>query len=317
MKFYDTDTHEIFEASAAEFERYMELYHEDLRRDTIITGNAPHIFVPRCPSLKGHRHFAYKFDEEYVMIKFENKFVHFCWDEKLKGKQCFVADGMEDLRKDFEHGYLKTVESYYAEDYPFKAEPGFYRFAYYDPNYDCKIAYNEGKTIQGRTKRATTWKDIPFPEWTDDVEYRIKPEPVYAVVIVAGKLSSLHICQLTCQHIFFRGTQDECHNYIVEHEKFTECMVAHLFNKKLQSRAGIGCEWHDIDEPIWNPDYEYRIKPVLTWTDLRLGDTVRQFNGAITSMVTAFDMSKDTNHVQLAGWGWTSDSELAEKWYKI
>lgn len=178
MKFYDTDTHEIFEATAAEFTQYMDLYHEDMIRDRLITGAAPHIFIPRCPSLKGHRHFVYKPDERYVMIKFEDKFVHFRWNDELKGKPCFLADNMEDLRIAFEHGDRKFVKEKYSEANPFKAERGFFHFAYFDPNYDCKVAFNNGQTIQVKMKGMTgrKWKDISDPSWEDESEYRIKPE---------------------------------------------------------------------------------------------------------------------------------------------
>ena len=95
-------------------------------------------------------------------------------------------------------------------------------------------------------------------------------------------------------------------------------MIAYLDNKKLQFRSAIIRDWQDIDNPTWDIIYEYRIKPGLTWTDLKLGDAVRQFNGSITSMITAFDMAEDVNsHVQISGWGWLNDSELAEKWTKI
>lgn len=317
MKFFDTDTHEIFEASAAEFEQYMELYHESIRRDTILLGNTPHIFVPTCPPLRGHRHFVYKLAEEYTMIKFEDKFVHFRWSEELKGKKCFVADDMEDLELAFTKGETYDVGERKSSAFPFSANDSYYRFAYYDPNYDCKVAYNEGKKIQFKYKK-DEWRDAKCPEWLDDFEYRIKPDDTYAVVIAEGRLSYVHTKNITCQHVFFRGSQDECHNYIVSHAKFTECMIAYLDNKRLQRRIFAGCDWKDIDNPTWNTECEYRIKPGLTWTDLKLGDTVRQFNGYIASMVTAFDATKDvSSHVQLSGWGWTSDEELAEKWYKL
>lgn len=256
------------------------------------------------------------------MIKFEDKFVHFRWTDDLEGKKAFYADSLNQL----EHSVLyenarRHLHKSTSKEYPFEvACVGNWKFIYYDPNYDCKVAFNEGKTIQGRRFETNPWMDIISPTWDDEYEYRIKPKPKadYAVVIVSDKLSYVPVEQGACQHVFFRGTQDACHNYIVAHEKFTECMIAHLKHKTIQCRRDCSYAWQDIDNPSWESNSEYRIKPGLVWTDLHLGDTVRQVYGAIVSMVTAFDRTETaTSHVQISGWGWVSDTELAENWYKL
>ena len=167
------------------------------------------------------------------MVKFEDKYVHFRWSDELAGKQVWAADSIPELEDRMTKAYCrKRVRLSGVESYPFKTEGGDnWKFVYYDPNYDCKVAFNEGQPIQCRQK---------------------------------------------------------------------------------------GCSrWADTDDPCWDDETEYRIKPGLAWSDLKLGDAVRQFNRAITSMVTAFDMADETNHVHLAGWGWVSDTELAKKWFKM
>lgn len=257
------------------------------------------------------------------MPKFEDKFVHFRWSDDLEGKKAFYGDSLDQLEQRFEGGVIRGhLHKSTSKEYPFEVAcvgVGNWKFIYYDPNYDNKIAYEQGKQIQCRQPGTSSWADTSgVPMWYDDVEYRIKPDDTYAVVIKEDKLSYVHTKNITCQHVFFRGSQDACHNYIVSHAKFTECMIAYLDNKKLQFRSAIIRDWQDIDNPTWDIIYEYRIKPGLTWTDLKLGDAVRQFNGSITSMITAFDMAEDVNsHVQISGWGWVSDNDLATDWYKL
>ena len=172
MKFYDPDTHEIFEATKAEYRAVLDDYNNRWQYNMMMYRDAFILCPPVCPELKGHRHFIYKLNEEYTMIEFEDKYVHFRWTEELKGKDCFVADDIATLCSAFENGTRRTVTDKFNECYPFEARGGF-RFAYYDPNYDCKIAFNEGKKIQSRQK-GNSWQDTEFPTWLPDFEYRIK-----------------------------------------------------------------------------------------------------------------------------------------------
>lgn len=111
------------------------------------------------------------------MIKFEDKYVHFRWTEELKGKDCFVSDSIEGLERAFhESRRYKVEKDSSGSGYPFHTQSSQYRFAYYDPNYDCKIAFNEGKQIQGRRLKTNPWRDILATTWDSEYEYRIKPE---------------------------------------------------------------------------------------------------------------------------------------------
>lgn len=176
MKFYDPDTHEVFEATKAEYRAALDDYNNRWQRNIMMYRDAPILCPPVGPELKGHRHFIYKLNEEYTMIEFEDKYVHFRWDDSLKDKECFVGDEITELEHAFREGGRQTVA--YKRDfiYPFQTSDGnYFRFAYYDPNYDCKSAFNEGKKIQSRQK-GNSWQDTECPAWLPDFEYRIKPK---------------------------------------------------------------------------------------------------------------------------------------------
>lgn len=118
------------------------------------------------------------------MELFDKKFVYFMWDDELKGKKCFVADGIALLIRNVEKGFAEScnesdlceVEEGSTLTFPFRKIGGTdFAFAYYDPNYEVKRAYNEGKTVQVRCANGI-WSDTQIPPWSDACEYRIKPE---------------------------------------------------------------------------------------------------------------------------------------------
>jgi hypothetical protein len=111
------------------------------------------------------------------MELFDKKFVHFMWEDELAGKKGFFEDSINDLIIDVNECNCRgTVTVSESNAYPFqREETGItWAFFYYDPNYDCKRAYAEGKTIQ--YKQVDTWFVVTDPGWYDDIEYRIKPE---------------------------------------------------------------------------------------------------------------------------------------------
>lgn len=110
------------------------------------------------------------------MELFDKKFVHFMWSNELAGKKCFVSyfiNDLESMVNSKDKSYLDTVVFSEDKANPFRATTGKYSFAYYDPNYECKLAYRKGKQIQYRV--GDTWLDC-VPDWNEDYEYRVKPE---------------------------------------------------------------------------------------------------------------------------------------------
>lgn len=111
---------------------------------------------------------------------FDKKFVHFMWGDSLKGKEGFFADYIDKLVDYVENEKFKfklTCEGPGDSEYPFLAGGTRFCFFYYDPLYNVKLAWKQGKTIQGRTKLLSDpWVDCCCPTWSDECEYRVKPE---------------------------------------------------------------------------------------------------------------------------------------------
>lgn len=71
---------------------------------------------------------------------------------------------------------IELIEHSSDESQPFKTTDGIkFRFFYYDPNYEVKKAFNEGKKIQVHCANGM-WRDCDEPKWYDDCKYRVKPE---------------------------------------------------------------------------------------------------------------------------------------------
>ena len=111
------------------------------------------------------------------------------WDDELEGKDCFVADNIDDLifavRNDGKCGVKTNVlHSSFRASLPFLDSilNNCYPFAYYDPNYEVKRAYyKEGKKVQILSSDGADWRDVEDEgmfEWyiKQGRIFRIKPE---------------------------------------------------------------------------------------------------------------------------------------------
>lgn len=104
------------------------------------------------------------------MKLFDKKYVHFMWTNELKGKKGFVSQNIESLI------HIVNMNNKTALKPLSKNLVNTWTFVYYDPNYDCKVAYAEGKQIQYLNDLSSEWVNvIGEPLWSDNVEYRIKP----------------------------------------------------------------------------------------------------------------------------------------------
>lgn len=125
------------------------------------------------------------------MDLYDKQYVYFEWDDSLEGKEGFFADYIDTLvvRVNDNNHRGKTVDkqhffghcSYGYSAYPFSVNstrPPF-MFFYYDPNYECKRAWKNGKQIQSKSKVYidAEWVDDDYPDWNNSCEeFRIKPE---------------------------------------------------------------------------------------------------------------------------------------------
>jgi hypothetical protein len=61
-------------------------------------------------------------------------------------------------------------------------------------HYDTIVAWAEGKQIQWRDpKDDERWSDIKIPNWLEDCEYRIKPEPDVVKYLICGLKSWVEV----------------------------------------------------------------------------------------------------------------------------
>jgi hypothetical protein len=114
---------------------------------------------------------------------FNQKFVHFMWDDSLEGKMGIVADNIDTLEQIVE--YSGDIKKFALHKSGSDRQPFFYgdgtdawRFAYYDPLYEYKRAWLEGKKVQYMTtiNVKNGWADITEDwAWSLDTQYRIKP----------------------------------------------------------------------------------------------------------------------------------------------
>ena len=203
------------------------------------------------------------------MPKFEDRFVHFRWDDSLKGKKVFYADSLEGLENEVfseKNCEMEIITDFYNKAYPFCIDGDGYKFVYYDPNYELKLAYEKGKKIQ--FKCFGEWTDIiNIPVWSEDTEYRIKPENNYCVVV--GFSSRLVSCLVAINkssvvegaHVFYESDSfEDCADWIADRRKFEDVMIAYSEGKEVEF-LNVGDVWCQASTPVWRINAEYRIKP--------------------------------------------------------
>lgn len=201
------------------------------------------------------------------MELFNKKFVYFMWDDELKGKECFYDDNIEGLRDTVNKNKtdFKGCLGPNTSDYPFRPVLGTktccsWRFAYYDPNYECKVAYSEGKKIQHRRKGEKDWYEST-PAWDPRYEYRIKSVKYY-VGIGINKTLTWHSDTIAYKHVYasFDNKQD-ADKWIAAHKKFVPVMRAFEKGLPIEYKYS-GGDWAEASTPSWDLKHRYRVKPV-------------------------------------------------------
>ena len=130
------------------------------------------------------------FDPKYICCK---------WDDSLKGKAVFYGDNVGYIEDEVQGMNLNTKGKVIGpnddDDMPFKVEGASaafstWRYVYYDANYDCKVAYSQGKQIQFRSSNGQ-WEDVKTPVWSTRDVYRVKPDGPKEHVVQATEFPSL------------------------------------------------------------------------------------------------------------------------------
>ena len=168
---------------------------------------------------------------------YDEKYVYFDWKNELKGKKGFVATDILNIKKQV-NKCTDTILIYHSSSNTQPFTTGYYNypFAYYDPHYEMKVAFNEGKTIQIRS--CGKWEnvpsdEIPFVFSIQNAKLRIKPEEEYIVLLddiplnekqkIKPKFTVYHedVIKGYVRHrnVYFKGTYDDCKAWIKRRSK--------------------------------------------------------------------------------------------------
>lgn len=121
-----------------------------------------------------------------------NEVVRVCteYEKQIEKAKKIIKEFMRitEMVEGFEPDYTELIakaEAFFGKvrnssrgAFPFtlNGSDGDYRFFYYDPNYECKRAYAEGKQIQ-HVSYSNDWIDCKGePDWENESNFRIKPE---------------------------------------------------------------------------------------------------------------------------------------------
>lgn len=141
---------------------------------------------------------------------FDIKFVHFEWDDSLFGKTVFFADDLLNLKKHVNENILamkRKVEKSNQPNYPFFSS---YRYVYYDPNYEAKLAFFLNKPVQ-RFENGT-WIIDNSPNFDS---FKYEPSLLYYVVKI-DKYFRL-VTELEDLRSVYKGNRNDCIDFIKNH----------------------------------------------------------------------------------------------------
>lgn len=164
---------------------------------------------------------------------FDKKYLVMPDDKDIIGKKVLYADHIDMLIFDVESGDASRtgiLDAIITDcSFPFYINSARWGLTYYDPNYEAKVAYSQGKTIEYRRKG--DWED----EWhvsTDGVidvkcyDYRVKLDKWFVHEMTGGKFYKDNSNNV---YVEFEGTKEECDKWIEEHTPKTRRMT----NKEL------------------------------------------------------------------------------------
>ena len=202
---------------------------------------------------------------------FDQKYVFILWDKELDGKRGFVAQNIASLRSQVNDNPKAMVTLSSSDDdvcpftyYSDNEITCDYQFAYYDPYYEFRRAYNEGKQLQFKDWNGY-WSDvISEPTFSINSEYRIKPEECY--VEYHDALGFVIVNKRGEGHCYWTGTISDCLTWIENHKHLIDIAKAYEKGKMIQFFDGK--EWKDCwnpkvskGSPLWESDVSYRVAP--------------------------------------------------------
>ena len=201
------------------------------------------------------------------MELYDKKYVYFDWDDKLEGKKVILAHTIENLKEfvnscDNEYRFFSIQK---GTNLPFSNGACDCEFAYYDPYYEIRRAYLEGKQLQYKDGDGN-WEDvIGEPTFTID-EYRIKPSKIYCAVWNANAIYCDVNTEDKSRVLFSSYKKEDVEYFIVTHQYLIEIIKGWFEGKTVQFRDREDESWNtmkfDNDLNGWDfVHYEYRIEP--------------------------------------------------------
>ena len=192
---------------------------------------------------------------------FDKKFLLFPDDEECPvGDRVFYADDWNELISDVESGDIKCAGTLLSTDsdrvYPFDVAGTHWRFAYYDPAYEARVAYSQGKTIEYRSN-----EDIGDGMWRVSTmgvvdpkhyDYRVKPDSKWFVHGMAG--GKFYKDKSSDVYVKFEGTEEECDVWIAEHTFKTRRMTNRELAKWCADNKG---QWGNAGDARCYHAYSY------------------------------------------------------------
>lgn len=114
----------------------------------------------------------------------------------------------------------------------------------------------------------------------------------------------------------FEGTEKETDDWYTARRQFADIIAAWEDAKTIQYNSGHG--WEDCcdNKPAWDVTSEYRIKPNLKWTDLKVGDVIQNESSTHPMMVIGMDYREESKSHILIGETWLDDDDL-NYWEKV
>ena len=173
---------------------------------------------------------------------FDKRYLIMPDDKDIVGKKVFYADHLDMLICDIESGDVSrngVLDTMITDcSFPFYIDSSRWALVYYDPNYECKVAYSQGKQIQFRTYDGK-WKK---PLWSETDVYRIKPDTwyVHPSADEYGNCIGHPFYKDTSNKTFvaFEGTEEECDKWIEEHTPKSRRMTNKELARWLADREG-------------------------------------------------------------------------------
>lgn len=100
--------------------------------------------------------------------------------------------------------------------------------------------------------------------------------------------------------MLYSGTKEECEDWYIPRRHLADIIAQWEDGKEIQMYIENGYVdnrngWVDVANPSFSPDSEYRVKPEsLKWTDLKVGDVLKNKNSNETRMVTGITPQADS-----------------------